>query len=309
VKLPSLGYVVPACYIESALNEELADCVAQVSLYRPAALLALKQQPHQTQLTIMAEGRESIFRAAMVIGADGTGSTVRKQLNITADIFDYGQSAIVTRTTLKRPHHAVAYERFTTGGAIAMLPLIGDECATIWTTSSDTISQLMALSDDAFLQALQKEFGYRLGRLQCTSQRHVFPLQMVCAKKVIDHGVLLLGNSAHTLHPIAAQGFNLALYEVATLAEAIIEKLKNQETFTTQDLQRTSEKMQKQQAMSIGLSHRLPQLFSRAPLLGSMLLQLGMAGFDIATPIKKRFIKGAMGRTGRVPYLLLGTNE
>jgi 2-octaprenyl-6-methoxyphenol hydroxylase len=307
VNLPSLGHVVPARYIEAALNEELET--NSFTFYRPATLKALQQDQNQARLTILIEGQEKILYSRLVIGADGTESTVRKQLNIPADIFDYDQSAIVTRTLLHRSHHAQAYERFTANGAIAMLPLTGDECATIWTAKSDFISSLMDLSEPAFLQILQKEFGYRLGRLQQISQRHVFPLRMVRAQKMIDQCVFLLGNAAHTLHPVAAQGFNLALYEVAALAEGMKAKLIRQETFTTEDLLQISEKIQKQQAMSIGISHRLSQFFSQESLLLNFLSQIGMIFFDIATPIKKRFIKEAMGRTGRVPYLLLSTTE
>lgn len=307
VNLPSLGHVIPAKYIEAALNEALT--ASHVTLYRPAVLQAIQQNAEQASLTIMINGGEKILQSSLVIGADGTESTVRKQLNMAADIVDYDQSAIVTRTSLKRSHAGMAYERFTSEGAIAMLPLINDECATIWTAKSDRIAHLMTLSDAEFLGRLQKEFGYRLGRLQQIHARHVFPLRMVRAEKMVDQCIFLLGNAAHTLHPIAAQGFNLALYEVAVLAEDIKAKLAKQETLAALDLLNISEKIQKQQAMSIGMSHRLSRLFSHESLLLNFLSQIGMVLFDMAAPIKKRFIKQALGRTGHVPYLLLSTTD
>ncbi len=334
VQLSSLGHVIPARYIEAALNEQLVMDPADkprddaafssnalsagsintqrrgcFTLIRPATLKSLQQQNQEAELIIDTKGEEKIIRAALVIGADGTESTVRKQLNIAADVFDYEQSAIVTRTILKRSHESIAYERFTALGAIAMLPLQGNECATIISAKSDSISHLMTLSDVDFLQVLQKEFGYRLGRFEHIGRRHVFPLQMVRAEKMVDGCVFLLGNAAHTLHPIAAQGFNLALYEVATLAEGILEKVRQQEEVTAADLQKMSEKTQKQQAASIGMSHRLSRLFSADSLLVNLLLQMGMVFFDVATPVKKRFIKGMIGRMGRVPSLLMSTNE
>lgn len=304
VDLPELGNVIPAHYIETSLNDLLLT-LPNVTLFRPAKLKSIVQQDGMATLRIETDAGEQVLQTAIVIGADGTDSTVRKEVNIKADITEYSQSALVTRTGLSRSHHQIAYERFVPQGAIAMLPLIGNECATIWSGESDVITALAALSEDAFLQRLQTEFGYRLGRLQKTGKRHVFPLRMVRAEKMVEQCVFLLGNSAHTLHPIAAQGFNLALFEVATLVEGILQKVANHEAFTAADLHTISENVQKQQEKSIGLSHRLTQLFSHESALVSIGLQLGMVAFDVATPIKRRFIEGIMGRVGHVPSLLL----
>lgn len=293
VSMPALGYVIPAYHIEAALNEELAS-LANCTVYRPAKLEHLHQQDNTAQLKISTEDEEIILQAPIVIGADGTESTVRKQLNIYTELFDYQQSAIVTKTRLKRNHQHIAYERFNSHGAIAMLPLINDECATIWTADNAVVSQLMELSDAAFLEKLQQEFGYRLGRLQAIQKRHVFPLRMVRAEKAIEQCVFLLGNSAHTLSPIAAQGFNLALYEVAMLAEGIMEKVQRKEVFNADDLQKISAQTQKQQAVSIGVSHRLSRLFSGDLPMAGLAAQLGMMGLDVATPVKKRFIQGML---------------
>jgi 2-octaprenyl-6-methoxyphenol hydroxylase len=304
VGLPALGYVIPAKHIEAALNDEL-QILSNCTLYRPAKLQTLEQQDGKVLLSVISDGVEKNLQAPIVIGADGTESTVRAQLKIHADIFDYGQSALVTRTMLKRSHRHIAYERFNAEGAIAMLPLSDNECATIWSADTSTISALMALSETAFLDKLQKEFGYRLGNLKAVSKRHVFPLRMIRAEKMVEQGVLLLGNSAHTLHPIAAQGFNLALYEVAILAEGIMQKIARNEIFTPADLQGIQDQIQKHQSASIGVSHRLSRLFSIDSALAGAAVQLGMIGLDIAKPVKKRFIDGMTGRAGRVPRLLL----
>lgn len=304
VNLPALGNVIPAHYIESALNESLAT-LPNCDIYRPAKLMQLSQQDNTARLTISTEEGEKNLQSSIVIGADGTESTVRAQLNIRTDVFDYDQSAIVARINLKRTHHHIAYERFNQHGAIAMLPLKGEECAMIWTADNVIISQLMELTDAAFLEKLQFEFGHRLGKLQAIQKRHMFPLRMVRAEKAVDQCVMLLGNSAHTLHPIAAQGFNLALYEVAALAEGIMKKIAGQQPFNTDDLQKICAQTQKQQAASIGVSHRLSQWVSKSSILSGLAVQLGMIALDVSTPIKKRFIQGMLGRTGRVPGLLL----
>ena len=295
VSASSLGHVIPAHFIEKALNDVLLS-QTNLTLYRPARLTKLVQENGEVVLTL--DG--AVIKAGLVIGADGAESSVRQQANIAVEQIEYDQSAIVTRTTLQRPHHQIAYERFTKNGAIAMLPMIGNECATIWTADNASIAALMALSDEQFLITLQAEFGYRLGRLQSIKKRHMFPLRMVRAEKALEQNVLLLGNAAHTLHPIAAQGFNLALYEVAVVAEAI----QNQTNLSDAVL-----RVQKQQTASMSVSHYLPRLFASNTKWMSVLSQLGMVGFDIATPLKKKFMNSMLGRTGNVPSLFLGINE
>ncbi len=246
-----------------------------------------------------------ILQANMVIGADGAESTVREQLQIPVERYDYQQSAIVTRTKLKRSHHHIAYERFTAQGTIAMLPLVDNECATIWTADNVVINKLMSMSSDVFLQELQKEFGYRLGQLQSISERFTYPLQMIYAEKSVSGCAMLLGNAAHTLHPVAAQGFNLALYDVAVLVEKIQEKLRNNENFLAKDLQLVSDNIQSRQASIIKTSHRLTRLFSSSGTTLGFILPLGMSSLNVITPIKKRFINMMTGRLGQVPNLLI----
>lgn len=306
--LTELGNVVPAAQIEQVLYQAVAN-VPHVTLYQPARLIDIKQTTSEATLTIQTESGETKLSAPIVFGADGTESTVRTQLGIGATIFDYDQSAIVTRTQLKRSHQQIAYERFTQEGAIAMLPLVNQECATIWSGQSDKMSALMALDDAAFTQKLQDTFGYRLGALLGNSKRYHFPLRMVRAEKAVHGCVMLLGNAAHTLHPIAAQGFNLAVYEVAALVEAVLAKIEMGQVLTAADVASFYECTQKQQAVSIGVSHRLSRWFNHDSRWMKAGLQLGMMGLDVSLPIKRKFIERMTGKSGRVPALLLTTSD
>jgi len=305
VDLETLGHVIPACHIEAALNEALL-ALSHVTLYQPATLTALQQNEQTATLTLNTMQGELTLTAPLVIGADGTLSTVRTQLNLPTREFDYGQSALVTTTSLQRSHAGIAYERFTKTGAIAMLPLNGKRCASIWSAEQALINHFMTLSDADFLHALQTEFGYRLGRLQQIGKRFTYPLRLVTAEKTVDQCVLLLGNAAHTLHPIAAQGLNLALYEVALLVDLIQAKIKTGDSFSAVQLQEMSAQIQNRQAKSIELSHKLTQIFSHPNAYMSIGLQLGMIGFNRSSFVKKRFINSVIGRTGCVPSLLLG---
>lgn len=302
--LPCLGYVIPAHYIESALNRQMTAASVH-DIYRPAVLQALEQHSNEVSVDIALPEGIINLRAGLLIGADGAESAVRKLAGIDAEIVDYQQSAIVTRTMLARSHGNIAYERFMEGGTIAMLPLSGDECATIWTGKNELISKLLSLSDNDFVQALQQGIGYRLGRLQGIAKRHTFPLRMMRAASMTKGNVFLLGNSAHTLHPIAAQGFNLAVYEAAVLVDSIVNAVDAGRQISKDDLQAVSADIQRQQNISVQVSHQLADRFSGQKSIISKLLPLGLIGFDLMAPVRRQFVRKIMGRSGRVPRLLM----
>lgn len=293
--LPMLGFVVPAKYINTALSNALSKR-SNIKIFRPAILKNLTQDDTQVTLTIESNAEEFTLTTKQVIGADGSHSTVRQLLDISTETIDYQQSAIVTVTELQRAHQQIAYERFHQSGAIAMLPLTGYRCATIWTDDNKNIHELMALNDEQFLQTLQKQFGYRLGRFIKTATRHTYPLQMLKSTQTLKGRILLLGNAAHTLHPIAAQGLNLALAEIAMLAQSISEDA-GWEKYLTWQAQK--------QSISMNLSHQLPRLFSQDFFLVTFLRQAGMVGLDICKPLKRYFTKKAIGRVGVLPKLLV----
>lgn len=308
IKADALGYVIPARLIEAELNQRLLT-LPNVTLYQPATLVSLVQDESQATLMLLTAQGDATLTAKLVIGADGTMSTVRDALGIQTTTEDHAQSAIVTITALQRSHKNIAYEQFHANGAIAMLPLKDNKCATIWSADNKTISDLMALTDEAFVKTLQTSFGYRLGRLQHIEKRHHFPLRTVRADKAVEGRVLLLGNAAHTLHPIAAQGFNLALYEVATLVEGLQDNWHPAEDSIAPLLLQLYEKTKTQQKVSLGVSQQLSQIFSEPSALTQVGLTLGMISLDMLPSLKQKFINGMMGKLNHVPRLLMGIDE
>lgn len=287
VGLTELGYVVPAHHLNTALYAALTS----VDILRPTELVDLTQ--HTDHVHLQLTDRE--ITTGIVIAADGTHSTVRRCLNIPTETIDYHQQALVTITQLSRSHHHTAYERFLPTGAIAMLPLPDQQAATIWSDTDTHIARLLALTPSDFLQELQQQFGYRLGRFTQIAERVTYPLKFVKALKQVEQRVLLIGNAAHTVHPIAAQGLNLALHEIAVLAE----HWHSTDRLSLENLPTHL------QPHHLNFSHRLTQWFSTDFLLGKLVRQVGMVGLDVCQVGKKRFIQRALGKATYVPKLLL----
>jgi 2-octaprenyl-6-methoxyphenol hydroxylase len=289
--IDALGYVIPAKYINQTLHKTLTQAANPISLLVPATLTAITQTDSQATLSLKADDKDILISAKLVIGADGTNSSVRKLLGITTDTIDYEQSALVTVTHLKRGHNHVAYERFKQEGAIAMLPLLNNCCATIWTDANATINQLMSLNDQDFLATLQSNFGYRLGRLLKSEARHLYPLKKIIATSVLSNRILLIGNAAHTLSPIAAQGLNLAFAEINKLVTTLDRQSLDQ--LDWKDYLNWQTKLLKSSSQ---LSHELSRIFSKNNSLINFLRPAGMIGLDLSIPLKNRFALKAMGK-------------
>jgi 2-octaprenyl-6-methoxyphenol hydroxylase len=281
LNLPQLGCVIPASYINQVLEEKLQQ--SSVNIIRPATLIELNQTADKVNLTLKSPEQTNSMTSQWVIAADGTHSTVREKLAIPTEKHDYQQSALVAVVGLKRSHHHVAYERFLAQGAIAMLPLTENRCAVIWSGVTSQIDELMQTSDDMFLQSLQKQFGYRLGRLATIGYRAVYPLHLVQAKNRLHNRVLLIGNAAHTVHPLAAQGLNLAFREIALLTQLISKKSLAQLDLAVMNDYPFSQKITMQ------LSHYLNTLFSVDFPPVNFLRQLGLLGLDSCSLIKQQF--------------------
>lgn len=291
LKLPALGFVVPAAEINLALEQQLHQTTVQI--IRPATLIGLVEKQDSIHLTLKTPDGEKHIQGKIIIAADGTHSTMRDLLAIPTEKHDYQQSAIVTVTCLLRPHKNIAYERFLAKGAIAMLPLVGNRCATIWTAPNDIITHLMQLSDDQFLQELQKEFGSRLGCLAAVAKRALYPLQFVQVKKQAHGRIVLIGNAAHTVHPLAAQGLNLAFDEITRLLEIMADK-----PLDTIDME-VFNHYPFSQKLNTQLSHYLNILFSIDFLPVNIIRQIGMIGLDICGIMKRQFAAYPVGQSRR----------
>jgi 2-octaprenyl-6-methoxyphenol hydroxylase len=301
LNLRALGYVVPAKYINTALYSAL-EGAQNIKLIHSTKVCALRQMEEGVSLDITSDFSIQTLKTDVVIGADGSFSTVRDLLGIAIHKVDYEQSALVTATILKRDHKNIAYERFQTEGAIAMLPLSFNRAATIWTASNEMVAHLMTLTEDEFLTKLQTFFGYRLGRFLSIEKRSTYPLQMIQTKQPLKQNVLLIGNAAHTFHPIAAQGLNLALYEVAHVAN-YLQNFTEKVSFKHLPIDSLQENFSK------NLSHHLTWLFSSEFFVFNIARPLGLLGLDVLPGLKKRFALQAMGKNRSIPFRPASVND
>ena len=239
--------------------------------------------------------------AGLVVMADGGRSELRQRLAIDYSESDYQQYAVVSNLTLDRPHQNVAYERFTESGPMALLPLTDDaehrpRCALIWSIPQSQIDETMGWSDEQFLAALQQQFGYRAGIFKQLGERHYYPLHLVRVREQVRQGIVVLGNAAHSLHPIAGQGFNLALRGALALSAQLQKALAEGTSLAAISmLSQFEQGLQWDQDKTIGFSDQVTRLFSTDATVPVVARNLGLLAMDLAPPVKQWFADSAMG--------------
>ncbi len=225
----ALGYVLENRAIGQQLYADIGDGHSNkeggITLFCPAQLKTLQQDKQQVSVEILTGEMRLKLSAKLLVAADGNNSQVVKLLAIGSSRQNYDQVALITNVTPGNKHNNVAYERFTDTGPLAILPMLQNRCSVVWTLDPLQADTLYALDEADFLQQLQQRFGYRLGQFKKVGKRQLYPLFLQSATQMIHGRVALIGNAAHSVHPVAGQGFNLALRDVALLSELIVDSL------------------------------------------------------------------------------------
>lgn len=289
-----LGAVVENHALGRALKDAVAASPA-VKLLAPAAVTGVLPKSGSAQLTL-ASG--DILSALLVVVADGAGSPVAQQLGISVDVEDYRQHAVIANVAYDKPHQGAAYERFTNQGPMALLPLGGSQSHTsalVWTWPSAKIDEAMGMPEHEFLQTLQRQFGHRLGRFRAVSKRSNYALRLSVAREQVRSRVVLLGNAAHFLHPVAGQGYNLALRDVLRLAE-VLQPLPAAQLGDLQVLQRYQQLQRDDQMRTIKLSDGFNRVFGSESLALAGLRNLGMMAVESSSWVRDGLIRQMSGR-------------
>lgn len=302
----ALGYVVTNRTLGRVLPVQAA-AQPNVTVLCPASAEGVTPADEALQVHLQVAGEPRVLRTRLLVAADGAHSPMRAALGIEANVNDYRQVAVVANLTPERDHGGRAFERFTPTGPMAMLPLSGGRCAMIWAVPRDRVENVLALSDQEFLARVQQNFGYRLGRMLQVGRRDTFPLAMITARQFTAHRAVVIGNAAHFLHPVAGQGFNLSLRDVAALAELLHQAgCADSDPGSAQLLQRYVLARQADYRRVSGFTDFLVRIFSnRVPGLVSA-RNLGLLALDLFPPGKREFLRYAMGRGGPSPRLVLG---
>lgn len=217
-RVDALGYVVNAGKLYQTLYE-LVKGSPNVGLFHDSRVVELVCDHKQSEMTVEFEQTKQKFLAELIVAADGTNSTICKLAGLNAKSWGEGYQSLVTSVEVDSLN-GVAYERFIKNGAVAMIPKTGGY-KNIFTLPDEEIEKLKQYSDAEFLQHIQKTFGYRLGKITRIGERQAFPLKIIHRKEIVKPGLIVVGNAAHTIYPIAAQGLNLGLRDVAKLSELI----------------------------------------------------------------------------------------
>ncbi|CAA0079906.1 2-octaprenyl-6-methoxyphenol hydroxylase [Zhongshania aliphaticivorans] len=297
---PALGYVVENAWLGNVLLNQLR-LRPQVDFLSPASVASVSVANGFARLLVRDGNGEREITTQLVAVADGADSGLRAQLGIAASVDDYHQVAVIANVATEKAHGGCAYERFTERGPLALLPLLADESgasrsALVWTFPEGMADEVAGWNDDEFLAELQRNFGYRLGRLRKVGQRNTFPLRLMQADEQVRGQVVVLGNAAHSLHPVAGQGFNLALRDVACLSGLIADAhAKGRNVGDLALLQTYLQQQRGDQFVTTTFSDRLTHIFSnRKPVL-SLLRNLGLAALDLTPPLKSQFVARAAG--------------
>ena len=292
--LDALGYVVENHVLAKALQGRIASCGA-IEYLAPADVTSARPIADGMELTLREKDRERRLAAALTVLADGGRSPIAASLGINRKHKPYGQHALVANIALEQSHRNTAHERFTPNGPLAVLPLpMADgvhRASLVWTLPGDTAEEYAALPEDVLLPRLQREFGSGMGRVTGIGRRVCFPLQLSQTSEQVRPGLALLGNAAHTLHPVAGQGFNLALRDAMALAEALGEAIG--QARSPGDLAVLQDYLARQafdQDRTVFLTDLLVRLFSGQDAARAAFRKLGLLALDLLPPLREGFV-------------------
>ena len=254
---------------------------------------------------VLADG--TTIAASLLVAADGARSKLREQAGIATHGWDYDQSGIVVTVGHERDHHGRAEEHFLPSGPFAILPLTGKRSSLVWTETRAEAARITALSEEEFHAALEQRFGLHLGEIRALDKPRAFPLGYFVARSFIAERLALVGDAAHLIHPIAGQGLNMGLKDVAALAEVIVDAARlGMDPGNAAVLERY-QRWRRFDTMAMGVAtNSLNLLFSNESKLLRAVRDIGLGLVDRAPPLKNLFIRQAAGLTGEVPRLLKG---
>jgi len=296
---PDLGCIVENLRVQWALHE--SRHLRSVTQLR-AGLEGLEFDEDGARLTL-SDGRR--LGCALLVGADGAGSRTRELCGITRAGWKYGQTAVVAHLRTERPHLRTAWQRFLPEGPLALLPLEAGRVSLVWTTSTAEAEELLALEPAAFAGAVTEASGRVLGRLELDSGRAGLPLALWHAREYVRPRLALVGDAAHTIHPLAGQGVNLGFLDCASLAEVLVDAVAaGAEPFGLRTLRRYERWRRSENALMLGATDTLNGLFRQKSVVAATSRRLGLAVVANQPLFRRALAQRALGLAGDLPALV-----
>ena len=300
----ALGYVVPTRTMGEVLHGQIS-AAPNITLLEGATAETIKSEDDWSAVTIDYEGKKQTIQAKLTVIADGGRSPLTTALQTVDQA--YAEQALLSIVNVDRPHHGRAYERFTNEGPLALLPHQDRRYAVVWTSSADALNHRLALSDADFIAALQDTFGDRAGTFSNPSQRKSYPLTRSKLETPGKDRMVVIGNAAHTVHPVAGQGFNLGLRDVAYLAELIVESTAAQQDIGSDQLiKQYISTRQRDTSMVQKFTHSLIAIFSNELKAVGLLRNIGLFAIENCPPAKRFLLKRTMGMRSQPSILARG---
>lgn len=287
--IDAFGYTIPALELAAALMAKTATD-PNITIHCPAKFTAFHRKEPTSEILLKLPEGEKTLTARLIFGADGVHSPIRACLGITSEFYDYQEHAIVANIDTDQLNSGIAYERFTQEGPLALLPRGQAGYGLVWTTPSDQRETRLALDDQQFLSAVTAIIGDRIGNIRHIGVRSTYPLQRLQAKTQVSYPVVLLGNANLTMHPIAAQGYNVALRDVALLVAFIQRAIRQNRLWYDRDLiTRWQDLRAPDQQRMLRYTHHLAKIFRSRFLPVVLGRQLGLAALEYS-PLFNRLL-------------------
>lgn len=298
-----LGYIVENRVLRRVLLERLKS-IPNLVLLAPLTVSAVARTALGAT-ALLSDGRQ--IKGRLVTAADGQRSPLRRDAGIRSVELQYRQIGIVTVARHERPHRGIAVEHFLPAGPFAILPMVGNRSSVVWTERAELAPQLIALSDSDFSQELAARFGDFLGDIEPMGPRWSYPLSLSLAEQYVAPRLALVGDSAHVIHPIAGQGLNLGIRDVASLSELLIDARRLGLDIGDGSILRRYERWRRFDALALAaVTHGLNRLFSNTIPLLQLSRDLGLTAVQRLPALKRLFMRDAMGIVGDLPRLARG---
>ncbi|TQS70278.1 2-octaprenyl-6-methoxyphenyl hydroxylase [Rhodobacteraceae bacterium] len=298
-----VGFMLEDRYLSRALSDAMANH-AQITVIPDTKVIAQDPQPGHVSVTL---DDERTLCARVLIGADGRRSGVAQRAGISREGWDYGQTALVAAIAHEAPHNGIAHQLFMPTGPLAILPLTGNRSSIVWSETRQNATAISALDDADFLGILRPRFGDFLGQIELAGPRFSYPLSLTLARDYAAPRIALIGDAAHGVHPIAGQGLNLGLRDVAALAQVLVDARRRGEDIGAFDVLERYQSWRRFDATTLALGmDTVNRLFSNHNPLLKLGRRLGMGAVQSAPALRRGFMRQAAGLSGPLPRLLKG---